>query len=170
MDGRRGARSIHMSESWGRISLTWEESTPQRKSSVLGCLEWGCRCGKEQGFFIWKQWTCEMKRKEACPVTVISFAAQRTGTQKLHVFYLLDVSLAGRCTGVAWSTSTQKNSQTPSQRPSSNSEETNRSFKAQIPAHSLSGTLPGNLTILQSDNGSVKRAIYMDYICMKYSL
>lgn len=42
-----------------------------------------------------------MKRKEACPVTVISFAAQQTGTQKLHVFYLLDVSLVGRCTGVA---------------------------------------------------------------------
>lgn len=59
--------------------------------------------GERAGIFHMKatNLACGMKRKEACPVTVISFAVQQSGTQKLHVFYLLDVSLTGRCTGVA---------------------------------------------------------------------
>lgn len=59
--------------------------------------------GERAGLFHMKamNFACGMKRKEACPVTMISFANKQSGTQKLHVFYLLNVSLAVRCTGVA---------------------------------------------------------------------
>lgn len=59
--------------------------------------------GKRAGLFHMKatNLACGMRQKEAHPVTVTSFAAQQTGTQKSPVFDLLDVSLAGSCTGVA---------------------------------------------------------------------